>query len=158
AALVARPAAVDPQQGKLLDENVNLMSRVSLLERAAALFEPRTLAEVEKRLLALLQVETRARDIALYTQRRADGGLARGAALAGGGRGGARAVLPAESSPRAQALRLGQLVAEPDPVKPAVVWVPFARENRLVAAARLAQSEAGSFGAREREACMQIAL
>ena len=133
------------------------MSRVSLLERAAGLFEPRALAEVEKRLLGLLQVETRARDVALYTQRRADGGLARSAVLAGG-KGESPEVLTNEPTPRAQALRLGQLVAEPDPAKPAVLWVPFAREGRLVAAARLAQSEAGAFGTREREACAQIAM
>jgi diguanylate cyclase (GGDEF)-like protein len=157
AALVAPPRVADPQQGKLLDENVHLMSRVSLLERAAGLFEPRAFAEVEKRLLALLQVETRARDVALYAQPRGDGGLARSALLPGA-KSEAPEILPSEPSARAQALRLGQLVGEPDPTKPAVLWVPFAREGRLVAAARLAQCEAGAFGTREREASTQIAM
>ena len=157
AALVAPPRVADPQQGKLLDENVHLMSRVSLLERAAALFEPRALAEVEKRLLALLQVETRARDVALYAQPRGDGGLARSAVLPGA-KSEAPEILPSEPPARAQALRLGQLVGEPDPAAPVVLWVPFAREGRLVAAARLARGEGGAFGTREREASTQIAM
>jgi len=154
AALVAQPRT-DTEQGRLLDENVQLMSRVSLLERTAALFELRARGELEKRLAQLLQVESRAREVALFSEARGEGSLARSLAI--GGNGSAPEVVPAEPAARIEALRAGRIVPEPDPTKPAALWVPFQREARLVAVARLAGSEAGTFGAREIDACARIA-
>jgi CheY-like chemotaxis protein/GGDEF domain-containing protein len=155
AALVAPPRN-DTEQGRLLDENVELMSRVSLLERTTALFEPRARAEVEKRLAELLQVDTRAREVSLFAEARADGSLARSLVL-GGSSGSTPELLPTDPPARVDALRAGRIVPEPDPTKPAFLWVPFKREDRLVAVARLAASEAGTFGAREIDACTRIA-
>ncbi len=155
AALLA-PARNDADQGRLLDENVQLMSRVSLLERTAALFDVRSRAEVEKRIGQLLQVESRAREIALYAEPRSDGTIARGVLLGGSTPTSAPEAFVFEPPERADALRAGRIVAEPDAANAKLLWVPFTREARLVAVARLSASDAGSFGARELEVCAQI--
>jgi diguanylate cyclase (GGDEF)-like protein len=153
-ALLAPPRN-DAEQGRLLDENVQLLSRVSLLERTSALFEPRTRGEVERRIAQLLSTETRARDIALYSQARSDGTIARSFYQSGGGEP-APEVFVFEPPVRADALRAGRLVAEPAESQARVLWVPFSRANRLLALARLAAGDAGGFGAREIESCRQI--
>ncbi|MFI5316256.1 MAG: response regulator [Myxococcota bacterium] len=156
AALVAPPQS-EPEQGRLLDENVQLMSRVSLLERAVALFEPRTRAEVEKRLAQLLQVESRAREVALFADARSDGSLARSLVLGAPTAAAVPDVLPLEPAARIEALRAGRIASEPSAAKPTQLWIPFRREAKLVGVARLAASEAGSFAPREIDACAQIA-
>ncbi|HTO07082.1 MAG TPA: diguanylate cyclase [Myxococcota bacterium] len=153
-ALLAPPRN-EAEQGRLLDENVQLMSRVSLLERMSALFEPRARVEVEKRIAQLLGVETRARDIALYSTPRSDGTVARSFYLSGGAEP-APEVFVFEPPARADALRAGKLVPEPSEAQARLVWLPFAREGRLLAVARLAGSSDG-FGPRELESCRQIA-
>jgi len=155
AALLAPPRN-DAEQGRLLDENVQLMAKVSLLERLGTLFEPRVRAEVEKRLAQLLQVETRAREIALYSQPRSDGTLARGLRV-GSAPNESPEVFVFEPPARADALRAGRIVLEPDPAQPKLLWLPFAREGRLLAIARLVASEAGGFGARETAATRELA-
>ena len=153
-ALLAPPRN-EAEQGRLLDENVQLMSRVSLLERTSALFEPRARAEVERRIAQLLSVETRARDIALYSQARSDGTIARTFYQSGGAEP-APEVFVFEPPARADALRAGRLVAEPAETQARVLWLPFSRGSRLLALARLAGAESGGFGAREIESCRQI--
>lgn len=155
-AALAAPPRSDAEQGKLLDENVRLMSRVSLLERTVALFEPRTRAEVEKRIAQLLQVESRAGEIAIYSEPRSDGTIARSLVLGTAAMGAAPEVFVFEPPARAQSLRAGRIVGEPDPASAKLVWVPFTREGRLLAVARLAASDSASFGARELDACTQI--
>ena len=153
AALMALPRP-EAGQGRLLDENVALLSRVSLLERAIALFEPRARGEVERRIAQLFQVETRAREVALYADARSEGTLVRALAL---GAAGAGDTVPAEPAARLEALRAGRIAAEPDPARPALLWVPLARSGRLVGVARLAAPEAGAFGSHELDACTTIA-
>lgn len=153
-ALLAPPRN-DAEQSRLLDENVQLMSKVSLLERISGLFEARARLEVEKRIAQLLQVESRAREISLYAQPRSDGTIARTLQLGGGESSPETFVF--EPPPRADALRAGKIVTEPEAGPARLVFVPFTRENRLLAIARLASSEAGTFGARELDACKQIA-
>jgi diguanylate cyclase (GGDEF)-like protein len=156
AALLAPPRN-EAEQGRLLDENVQLMSRVSLLERTTSLFELRGRAEVESRIGQLLQQETRAREIAFYAEPRSDGTIARGVVL-GGSTAAAAApeVFVFEPPARAESLRAGRVVAEPDAASAKLLWVPFTRESRLVAIARLAGSPAGSFAPREQDVCAQI--
>jgi len=158
AGLLAAPKreAEASQSGRLLDENVGLMSRVSLLERAMALFEPRVRREVERRAAELLQVETRAREVALWADVRGDGALVRTFALGPGAAAGPE-VFPAEPAARLEALRAGRLVAEPDAAKPAQVWVPLVRTGKLVGAARLAAGDGRAFEPRELDACARIA-
>jgi diguanylate cyclase (GGDEF)-like protein len=156
AALVTTPKR-EADQGRLLDENMALMSRVSLLERAAALFEPRARGEVERRVAQLLQVETRAREVALYADVRGDAALARTLVLGPTGPSAASEAFPAEPAARLEALRAGRIVPEPDPAKPALVWLPFVRDGRLVGVARLAAAEAGAFAPGELDACTRIA-
>jgi diguanylate cyclase (GGDEF)-like protein len=155
AALLAPPRN-EAEQGRLLDENVQLMSRVSLLERTAALFELRGRAEVEKRIAQLLRVESRAGEIAIYSEPRSDGTIARGVALGSATAAAAPEVFVFEPPARADALRAGRIVAEPDTASAKLLWLPLTREGRLVAVARLSASEAGGFGARERDLCAQI--
>ncbi len=154
AALLA-PPRTDAEQGRLLDENVNLMSRVSLLERTAGLFELRSRAEVEKRIAQLLQVESRAGEVAMYAEPRSDGTIGRGAVASGSAAPTAPEVFVFEPPARAEALRAGRTVSEPESGRAKLVLLPFLRDARLVAIARMTAGEPAGFGAREIESCAQ---
>jgi GGDEF domain-containing protein len=148
----AAPARAEAGDGRLLDENVQLMGRVSLLERATGLFALRSRDEVARRFAELLRLESGARTLELWASPREEGELGQTCVLGEAPSAPAVEIWQSEAGARGEALRSGRAVSEPARAGGAAdahLLVPCARAGRLLAVARLTPGSGQSFGARE---------
>jgi diguanylate cyclase (GGDEF)-like protein len=155
ASLVPAPAA----DSRLLDENVLLMGRVSLLERGLGLFAERSTDEVCRRFAELLRLETGAQTLELWAGQADEGELAYTLVLGDAPRVAPAEVWKSERAPRDELLRTGRVVAEPvrgNPDALPSLLVPCARAGQLLGVARLTPGARGGFGARELEIAARL--
>jgi len=156
----AAPTRAQAGDGRLLDENVHLMSHVSLLERGMALFALRSPDEVARRFAELLRLESGARTLELWASPREEGELGRTCVVGDAPPTPSAEIWKSESGPHADTLRSGRAVPEPARAGGApsgCLLVPCARAGRLIALARLTPGPSGAFGARELEIAARLA-
>jgi DNA-binding response OmpR family regulator/GGDEF domain-containing protein len=154
-ALATLTAAARPKGGdaKLVDENVALLARLALIERGLALVGLRSPEEILARFADLLREETGTEDLVLYAGRRADGSLARVPLNAAPPPAGTPACRRDEAGATHDALRAGQAVHD---AANGVLLVPCAREERLVAVARIALGKRATVDASTGTACARV--
>ena len=144
-----------PDESRLIDENLLLLGRVSLLERGVGLFGCGSAAEVATKLAELLRLESGARTVELWAEAREEGELGRSLVLGDAPAAATAEIWKSEPGPRAVDLLSGRPVAEPSSkgtsAGPVSLLVPCARLGRLVGIARLTPAASGSFGVREIE-------
>ncbi len=152
AALLAAASEAAPEApAPAPDESAALLARISLLERAFGLLDKRTPAEAGKKLAELLQLETGACTVELWTEPLAEGELGRTVVLGDEPAAPTPEVWKLEAGRRAETLCNGRPVADASEGDgPRALLVPCAREGRLLGVARLTPGE-GAFGAREIE-------
>lgn len=145
------PARAETGDGRLLDENVHLMGRVSLLERGMGLFALRSTDEVARRFAELLRLESGARTLELWASPKEEGDLGRSCVVGDAPAAPTPETWKSESGARGDALRGGRPVSEA-----AFLLVPCAKAGRLLALARLTPAAGGAFGARELEIAARL--
>ena len=148
-----------PDEGRLLDENVHLMGRVSLLERGMGLLALRSTAEVASGFAQLLRLETSARTVELFAEPREEGELARTLVLGDAPAAATAEIWKSDGGPVAAALQSGRPIGDPARGRgdaPPSLLVPCARAGRLVAVARVIPAAGGSFGQREVELATRL--
>ncbi len=134
------------------EANAALLGRVSLLERSLALVGLRSPADVGRKLAELLQLETGARTVELWTEPGEEGELGKSAVLGDEPAAPTPEVWKLETGRRAETLLNGRPVADAtDGDGPRALLVPCARAGQLVGVARLTPGATGAFGAREIE-------
>jgi len=152
------PTLAHPDQSRLIDENVLLMGRVSLLERGLGLFGEPSTADTGRKFAELLRQESGARTVELWAEPRDEGELARTLVLGDAPAAATAEIWRAEAGPVVAALLSGLPISAPAPdatVLPSLL-VPCVREGRLVGIARLAPGTSGGFGLREIEASARL--
>jgi len=156
-ARLLKPLRADVAESGLIDENLRLMGRISVLERSVALFGERSTEGVARRLAELLELETRARTVEIWAEPRPEGELGRTLVVGEPPAVATAEVRKAESGPLAATLLEGRPVVEPGAGAglPSLL-VPFTREGRLIGLARLSAQGATGFGAREHELAAQL--
>ena len=118
------PRPAHPDQSRLIDENVLLMGRVSVLERGLALFAAGSADDTARKFAELLLQESGAKSVELWAEPREEGELAR--------------TLILGDAPAAPTGEIWKAVAEPATAAAAVdptLLIPCAREGRLLGVA-----------------------
>ncbi len=154
---VLRQGRERAEHAGLVDENLELMSRISLFERSLALLGPSRLGDVTRGLLQLLCAESRTRDGALWLRRESGGALQLAATHGEVTWADEPQVWSGEPETFDEALHAGHPVRDRSQGGPPErLFVPCIREGRLLAIARLSRCSSGALSAREAEVCVKL--